>query len=229
MKPELVLASGSPRRRELLSLITPDFIVDKSNAEDKACLPEDLSPQDTPAYLCSLKARDVASRHPGALIIASDTAVFLPSKASAKADALADALADARPDGPDAPDLGKDARKAKGLLLGKPKDRQDAARMLELLSGRAHQVITSVHLICGQKERAFTQTTEVEFYPLNRQDIDWYISTNEPMDKAGAYGIQGYGALLVKGLSGDYYTVMGLPVARLYREMKDLTGLERFD
>ena len=106
-----------------------------------------------------------------------------------------------------------------GMVLGKPKDEEDACRMLSMLQGRKHQVYTGVTLCWGRERLTFSERTEVEFYPMNREQILFYISTKEPMDKAGAYGIQGLGAMWVKGIEGDYNNVVGLPVGRLYQEM----------
>ena len=111
-----------------------------------------------------------------------------------------------------------------GKKLGKPKDEKGAEEMLEELSGRTHQVYTGVTLIrlrkaengsILQESRTFSEGTDVSFYPLTKEEIRSYIATGEPMDKAGAYGIQGFGALLIEGIQGDYYNVMGLPVCRL--------------
>ena len=106
-----------------------------------------------------------------------------------------------------------------GTILGKPRDRDDAARMLHLLSGRNHTVITGCCLILGGREMTFYERTDVEFYPLSDREIEEYIACGEPFDKAGAYGIQGKGMLFVKGIAGDYFNVMGLPVGRLKREI----------
>lgn len=106
-------------------------------------------------------------------------------------------------------------------MLGKPTDDADAAAMLRMLSGKRHFVRTGCCLCYHGHSRSFTEQAEVEFYPLTEQEIQDYIATKEPQDKAGAYGIQGYGALLVKGISGDFYTIMGLPVARLKREIEN--------
>lgn len=107
-----------------------------------------------------------------------------------------------------------------GQVLGKPRDREDAKRMLRALSGRVHTVITGCCIIRGEKECSFGDCTRVEFYPLSDREIDDYIATGEPFDKAGSYGIQGGGSLFVKGIEGDFFNVMGLPVARLNRELK---------
>jgi len=111
-----------------------------------------------------------------------------------------------------------------GQILGKPNDAEDAARMLRLLSGREHRVITGVCLRTSVCARTFSQETLVRFYPLRADEIEAYIQTVEPMDKAGAYGIQGKGALLVESIAGDYFNVVGLPIARLMRELRAMAG-----
>ena len=109
-----------------------------------------------------------------------------------------------------------------GEILGKPHDEADAWRMLELLSGRTHSVFTGVAVISNGKLTTFAEETRVTFFTLDDREIARYIAAGEPFDKAGAYGIQGAGALLVKGIEGDYYNVMGLPAGRLYRLLKSL-------
>lgn len=180
----LILASASPRRRELLSLITEDFTVIPAKGEE--CLDISLSPEKQVMALAKQKAEEISRLYPENIVIGSDTMVFAGENA-----------------------------------LGKPKDKQDAAKMLKLLSGKPHTVITAVSIAKGGKSQAlFAEKTEVEFYPLTEREITDYVNSGEPMDKAGAYGIQGKGALLIKGIKGDYYNVMGLPTARLYRELK---------
>ena len=105
-------------------------------------------------------------------------------------------------------------------ILGKPRDRADAIKMLSTLSGKVHSVFTGVCLIKDSKENCFYEETKVEFYELSPQEIEAYVDTGEPMDKAGAYGIQGRGCLLVKRIDGDYFNVVGLPVGRLIKELK---------
>lgn len=107
-----------------------------------------------------------------------------------------------------------------GIMLGKPRDAQEAEEMLLRLSNRTHQVITGCCLLWGQKARRFSQKTQVTFYPLSPQEVRWYISTGEPFDKAGAYGIQGKGSLFIQGIQGDFFNVVGLPIAALTREME---------
>ena len=107
-----------------------------------------------------------------------------------------------------------------GEVLGKPHSEAEAAEMLRRLSGRTHRVFTGVTIISPEGRDSFTSVTEVEFYPLTEEQIATYIATGEPMDKAGAYGIQGRGALLVRGIRGDYYTVMGFPIAEVVRHLE---------
>lgn len=109
-----------------------------------------------------------------------------------------------------------------GEMLGKPENYDDAVNMLRRLSGRTHKVITGCAVFYKDKMISFSQTTEVEFYPLCDKEIEDYVKTGEPMDKAGAYGIQGLGALLVKGINGDFYNVIGLPVAQLKRVLEKI-------
>lgn len=106
-------------------------------------------------------------------------------------------------------------------ILGKPIDKEDARRMISLLSGKVHQVYTGVTLSLNGKIKTFSEKTDVEFFDLTEKEIEEYISSNEPYDKAGAYGIQGKAGLLVKGINGDYYNVVGFPVARLKREIEE--------
>ena len=110
-----------------------------------------------------------------------------------------------------------------GKVLGKPRDEEDAKAMLSLLSGRDHQVMTGCTLLRGEKCETFTEVTDIHFRPLSREEIDGYVATGEPMDKAGAYGIQGGAALFVERIEGDYYNIMGLPVCRLSIILKEFT------
>ena len=109
-----------------------------------------------------------------------------------------------------------------GEILGKPHGREEAVSMISRLSGRSHTVCTGVTVITAEETRTFHETTEVHFYPLSPQEVEWYCSLKEPYDKAGAYGIQAAGALLVQGLTGDYFNVMGLPVAALARHLREM-------
>ncbi len=180
----MILASKSPRRYELLKLISEDFRVISATGEE--VVPEGLSPAEVVQHLARQKAREVAASHRGEVIVAADTVVAID-----------------------------------GEILGKPRDEAHAVEMLRLLSGRTHTVYTGVCVIFENgAEKSFTEGTDVEFYPLTEREIADYVATGEPMDKAGAYGIQERGALLVKRIDGDYYTVMGLPVGRLSRVLR---------
>ena len=177
---QLILASGSPRRKELLSLYTTDFTVCVSDFDESAV----TAP--TPALLVEKLARGkclaVARSHPGAVVLGCDTVV-----------------------------------EAGGRVLGKPRDAQDAKRMLRALSGTTHQVHTGVCLWDGAQARSFVDSCRVTFFPIPEQEILAYTATPEPYDKAGAYAIQGRAALWLDRLEGDYYTIMGLPVSRTAR------------
>ena len=189
----VILASASPRRQELLRLIFPSFEVCPSTAEEGLSEPVNIKPEELPEFWAYQKAKDIAERHPDALVIGSDTAVLVPVDESGKV-----------------------------KVLGKPHNTQEAVDMLRLLSGKEHQVVTACCIYIRGKGYCFTETAKVSFYPLSEEEIETYVATGEPMDKAGAYGVQGYGALLVKEIDGDFYTVMGLPVARLYRYLRQL-------
>ncbi len=188
---DIVLASASPRRQELLkNMGIRDFEVLPSLHEP----PLDLNLQPGPAVeeIALGKARDAAARRPGSLVIAADTLVFLD-----------------------------------GSPLGKPASESEAAGMLRRLSGRRHEVITGLAVISAGRESTEHALTYVKFRELSEAEIDWYVSTGEPMDKAGAYGIQGLGGLLIEGLEGDYFNVVGLPVAKLALMLKG-AGLDVF-
>lgn len=179
----MILASQSPRRRELLSLIAEKFSVIPAKGEE--VISESVPPEDAVKMLALQKATEIYSEYKDETIIAADTVVSVG-----------------------------------GELLGKPHSEAEAAAMLRRLSGRRHSVFTGVCIIYPDGATdCFAEETQVEFYPLSDEEISAYVATGEPMDKAGAYGIQGRGALLVKGISGDYYNVMGLPVGRLYRAL----------
>ena len=177
---EIILASQSPRRRELLERMgIRNFRVVSADIDERE--EEQLPPEQLVCRLASRKAEAVAEKAPkGAVIIAADTVVSLD-----------------------------------GTVLGKPGDKLEAFKMLSTLSGNRHQVYTGLCVIWDEDKRTEYEVTDVTFRELGEKEIEDYIATGEPMDKAGAYGIQGYGALLIQGISGDYYNVMGLPVCRL--------------
>ncbi|MBQ8202939.1 MAG: septum formation protein Maf [Clostridia bacterium] len=182
---EYILASASPRRKELLERVIPYYVCLPADVDES--IPEGIPANKAPEYLSLKKARHIAKDNPDAVIIGADTCVILDDK-----------------------------------ILGKPQSIEEAKEMLTCLSGKAHLVITGCSIVKGHKEITFSEVTEVEFYPLTEQEINEYIATGESMDKAGAYGIQGKGSLLVKGIAGDYFNVVGLPIARLAREIKKL-------
>lgn len=176
----LILASASPRRRELISLISDDVNILPANVDES--FSADIPAESVPEMLAVRKAAFVAKDHPGDTVVGCDTSVIID-----------------------------------GEILGKPADTEDAKRMLRLLSGKTHKVITGCAVFKNGRSLSFSEVTEVTFYPLSDKEIEDYVATNEPMDKAGAYGIQGYGSLLVKGINGDYFNVVGLPVGKLNR------------
>lgn len=179
----IILASQSPRRRELLERMgISEFEVIPAKAEESALLTRTLTPDQLVEELSRRKCAEVSAAHPDALVIAADTMVAVNNR-----------------------------------ILGKPHSEKDAARMLAALSGRLHMVYTGVTVAQGVKSITEHEMTFVRFCALSQADIIRYIATGEPMDKAGAYGIQGYGSVLVEGISGDYYNVMGLPVCRVAR------------
>lgn len=180
----MILASKSPRRQELLRVISREFRVIPAVGEE--IIPEGASPEEAVLILSRQKAEEIYASYRNELIISADTVVAIDGK-----------------------------------ILGKPHNEEHAFEMLKTLSGRVHTVYTGVCVIFpnGDKEN-FAERTDVEFYPLTDREIRDYIATGEPMDKAGAYGIQEKGALLVKRIDGDFYNVMGLPIARLSRVLK---------
>ena len=191
MSIKVILASGSPRRRQLLELIGIQHEVSPSNVDEK------MRPRETPRRYAERLAREkasaVATRNPETLTIAADTIVVVNRK-----------------------------------VLEKPLDDEDARRMLSMLSGREHTVITAVAVARGRKLRSAIEEVKVKLRRLRDDAIDADIATGEPMDKAGAYGIQGFGATIVECVDGDYFAVMGLPLARVVMLMRDLGVRYRF-
>ncbi|WP_338750433.1 Maf family protein [Bacillus sp. FJAT-52991] len=185
----IILASSSPRRKELLQQIGLPFTVIVSDVDETISHP--MSSEETVMQLASRKACAVAKHHEKDVVIGADTIVVLD-----------------------------------GEILGKPKDRSDAKRMLSKLSGREHSVYTGVAIVKEKKQHAFYEKTNVTFWELSDEEVDTYLNSGEPFDKAGAYGIQGRGAVFVKKIDGDYFSVVGLPVASLYRQLQrlDLQG-----
>ena len=183
-----ILASGSPRRKEILEELGYQFEIKTGDFDESTVALDD--PKEGVQKLALGKAL-AAVQQPG-LYLGSDTVVVLD-----------------------------------GVVMGKPSDEQDAFRMLRSLSGRTHEVCTGVALVTVGEDgtvehtETFGEATEVTFFELTDEEIDRYIRTGEPMDKAGAYGIQGLGRVLVEGIRGDYETVVGLPAARVYRALRE--------
>ncbi|MBP3736956.1 MAG: septum formation protein Maf [Lachnospiraceae bacterium] len=181
----IILASASPRRRELLTLAGFDFTVIPAIGDERTHASE---PGEIVEHLARHKAREIGEQHREAFVIGADTIVFCD-----------------------------------GRVLGKPQSREDAGRMIRLIAGRTHQVYTGVCFWCYDEAGAlqmktFHEKTDVEVFPMTEEEIEANIQTEEPYDKAGGYGIQGRFARYIRAISGDYYNVMGLPVARLYHE-----------
>ena len=185
-KYKVILASNSPRRKELLSGLGIDYEVRTLPDVDES-YPESLQGADIPLYISQEKADAYrALLQPGELMITADTIVWLD-----------------------------------GRVLGKPKDREDALQMLRDMSGRTHEVFTGVCITTTDWQRSFAAQTEVRFAQLTEEEITYYVDCYQPMDKAGSYGVQEWiGFIGVENISGSYFNIMGLPVQRLYRELK---------
>ena len=181
---KIILASGSPRRRELLKELGLDFEIYKPDV-DETILKNEL-PEDLCLRLSRLKAQTGAKKFTNSIIIAADTIVVIDGK-----------------------------------ILGKPHNRQDAFRMLKILQGREHEVITGVSVALNEKIISHAEHTKVKFTNLNDDEIREYVSTGECDDKAGAYAIQGRGAALIEGINGDYFNVVGLPLCSLSKILKN--------
>ena len=188
-----ILASASPRRREICDLLGLSYTVIPALSESS--LDPALPLEQAVMEVARAKAEEVAASHPGQLVLGADTVV-----------AAQDGLFPA--------------------VLGKPRDPEDACRMLQRLAGRRHRVLTGIWL-CGESDgipiaRGFTDQTQVQFAPLTPEEAAAYVATGEPMDKAGAYAIQGRGMRYIRGIEGDFYTVMGLPGARLWEFLRPI-------
>lgn len=188
---KVILASLSPRRKELMNLIIGGFDIEAADIDERA-IEESLKDEDplkVSEALALEKALAIAKTHPEDVVIGADTSVI-----------------------------------ANGKILGKPRDRDEAKEMLTMLSGIEHIVATGVAVVCGDKVETFTEETRVRFYDLDpymEKKIEEYIDSADPYDKAGGYGIQTKGALLVEKIDGDYLNVVGLPVARLARVLSE--------
>lgn len=178
----IILASGSPRRKEILQLADLDFDIMPSNAEE---ITTKTAPHEVVMELASIKAKDIYEQSDKqSMVVGADTVVAY-----------------------------------QGQILGKPADKEDAKRMLSMLSGQTHEVYTGVCVIVDGEVKTFYEETKVTFYEISEDEIDHYIETGEPMDKAGSYGIQGKAAVFIKGIEGDYYNVVGFPIARFIHEI----------
>lgn len=184
---QIILASQSPRRKELLGRFCQDLII-RADSSEEIKIPGE-KPGETVCRLALTKAKNVASvSQENALVVGADTIVVLDDD-----------------------------------VLGKPKDEEDAFRMLRSLSGRVHTVVTGVAVLDTEtgKEKTLAESTKVRFKELSNQEIAAYIASKEPMDKAGAYGIQELGSLFIEGVEGDYFNVVGLPVCKLGKLLKE--------
>ena len=184
-KYKVILASGSPRRRELMAGLGVNYEVRMLPDVDES-YPDTLQGEEIPLYIAKEKADAyIPMMQPDELIITADTIVWLDGK-----------------------------------VLGKPRDREDALQMLRTMSGRTHEVFTGVCITTTDWQRSFTAQTEVRFATLSEEEIAYYVDNFQPMDKAGAYGVQEWiGFIGVENISGSYYNIMGLPVQKLYREL----------
>jgi len=186
----IILASASPRRAQLLKEMGLEFEVKPKHVDE--IIPKNLSPKEIAEYLSKLKADAFSEKELGdkTLLITADTIVALKQE-----------------------------------ILGKPVDRLDAVKILKKLSGKSHQVITGVTLRSLLKQRTFSVKTEVDFKNLTDKEIDYYINTYKPYDKAGAYGIQEWiGHAAIEKINGSYFNVMGLPTHKLYEELISFAG-----
>ena len=179
----VILASKSPRRKELMELLKIPFEVIVSDIEEQIDPENDLVKEIE--KLSFQKAQAVYENHPDALVIGSDTIVKIGNK-----------------------------------VLGKPHSLEEAKEMLHLLSDNTHEVVTGVTILFNGNRETFSSVAEVTFYPLGEEEIEEYVLSNEPMDKAGSYAIQGDGAKFIRTIHGDFYTIVGLPVAELYHRLK---------
>ena len=197
----IILASNSPRRKEILAQVGIPFTVQPSEKEEVITK---TVPSEVVMELATMKAEDVASKvEEEAIIVGADTVVSVDGK-----------------------------------ILGKPKNEEDAKRMVESLAGKSHSVFTGVTIVRKEKSKgresgetkdgfevktvSFFEETKVWVYPMSKEEIHAYVATKEPMDKAGAYGIQGDFAKYIQGIEGDYYNVVGFPIGRFYQELKQM-------
>lgn len=188
-KVKLILASGSPRRRQLLNSLGVDFMAISPDVDET--YKKNMKPKEVSKHIALKKAQAVIDMYPDSAVIAADTIVSIA-----------------------------------GDILEKPLDKPDAVNMLKKLSGNWHEVLSGVCIMYDGEIIVFNEITKVHFKELDDDIINWYVDTDEPMDKAGAYGIQGYGAMFVDSVEGDFYNVMGFPISRI---MSELARLKIYD
>jgi len=186
--PKIILASKSPRRKQILEMAEIEFEICEVHTDES--YPSNLTIEDIPIFIAEQKADSVRKQFPNSIIISADTIVMIDK-----------------------------------MILGKPKDREDALMSLKILSGKIHQVITGVCIRKEELKISFSETTEVEFCPLTLEQIEYYVDHFRPYDKAGAYAIQEWiGAVGVKKINGCYYNVMGLPISKLIQNLNEYFG-----
>lgn len=189
IKERIVLASASPRRKELIKYICEDIVIRVADCDET--VPVGMGARETAEYLSHIKNEAVREMsEENELVVSADTVVAVGDE-----------------------------------ILGKPTGKEDARRMMQILSGKTHCVYTGVTISKNKKYVTFSEKTEVTFYPMNEDEIEKYISDSDIYDKAGAYGIQSGAAVFIKGINGDYYNVVGLPVSRLKREIEKFIEL----
>lgn len=181
---KIILASASPRRRELMKFITSDFEAVSLDCDET--LPKDTLPMEASSVLAERKAAAAAERYPDCVVIGCDTTVI-----------------------------------AGGDILGKPHDRAECLKFMEMLSGNTHYVVTSCCLFYKGRKECFSSVTDVTFRKLSQAETEAYADTDEPYDKAGGYGIQGIAGDFIDSIDGDFFNVVGLPVAQLFNELKN--------
>jgi len=181
---KIILASASPRRRELMKYITNDFEAVSLDCDET--LPKDTIPMDASSVLAERKAAAAEKKFPECVVIGCDTTVI-----------------------------------AEGSILGKPHNKAECLRFMEMLSGNTHYVVTSCCIAYKGKKECFSSVTEVSFRKLSQTEMETYASTDEPYDKAGGYGIQGKAGDFIDSIEGDFFNVVGLPVAQLFNELKN--------
>lgn len=181
---KVILASTSPRRKELMSLLDIPFSIQAKEVDES--FDQHLTPAEVVQYLAEKKAKIILEVNSDSVVIGSDTLVVFENE-----------------------------------IIGKPTCTENAIEILQKLSGKTHQVYTGVAILKEKRTDVFYEVTDVTFFEITQEEIEWYVNTGEPKDKAGAYGIQGYGSTLVEKINGDYFTIVGLPVSKLKRKLKD--------